>query len=213
MGRGSAMGSSTLLGVPVALGRGFVREEHRPGAGSFTVLDHGFWQRAFGGDRNVLGRTVSIGGAPYTIVGVLAPGARLPEAADMYAPLEYGETFSSTTATGRRSEFLDVIGRVRPGVSASQVEDDLRRLGTQLQAAFPQTNGRLTFTTSSLREMIIGDVADSAAHSPGRGNSRVAGCLCQCRQPATRPGVGTRRGAGGPGRAWARVADGCCASC
>jgi predicted permease len=147
-----------LLGVSVALGRGFVREEHRPGAGSFTVLDHGFWQRAFGGDRNVLGRTVSIGGDPYTIVGVLAAGARVPDAADMYAPLEYGETFSSATATGRRSEFLDVIGRARPGVSGSQIEDDVRRLGAELQATFPDTNGGLTLTTTSLRQLIIGDV-------------------------------------------------------
>ena len=151
-------GLFNLLGVRVALGRGFVREEHRVGAGRFTVLDHGFWQRAFGGDPSVLGRTVSIGGGPYVIVGVLAPGARLPDPADLYAPLEYGETFSSATATGRRSEFLDVIGRTRPGATPSQIEDDVRRLGTQLQAAFPQTNNRLTFTTSSLREIIVGDV-------------------------------------------------------
>jgi len=147
-----------LLGLPIALGRGFVPEEHQPGQGSFTVLDHGFWRRAFGGAPDVLGRTVSIGGDPYTIVGVLALGARLPDVADMYAPLEYGETFNATTATGRRSEYLDVIGRARPGMTAPQIEDDLRRLGTQLQTAFPETNGRLTFTGASLRTMIVGDV-------------------------------------------------------
>jgi predicted permease len=147
-----------LLGIPLALGRGFDAAEHRPGQGSVTVLDDGFWQRAFGGTADVLGRKVSIGGDPYTIVGVLAPEARLPDAADMYAPLEYGDTFSATTATGRRGEFLDVIARARDGVTAAQVEDDLRRLGTQLQTDFPDTNGRLTFTTTSLRDMIVGDV-------------------------------------------------------
>ena len=147
-----------LLGLPFAAGRGFAVEEHRPGQGSVTVLDHGFWQRAFGGRADVLGRTVSVGGDPYTIVGVLAPDTRLPSAADMYAPLEYGETFSATTATGRRGEYLGVIGRAREGVTATQVEEDLRRLGTQLQADFPDTNGTLTFTTTSLRDMIVGDV-------------------------------------------------------
>ena len=147
-----------LLGLRVALGRGFVAEEHRPGRGGFTILDHGFWQRVYGGDRTVLGRTVSVGGDPYTIVGVLAQGEHLPDAADMYAPLEYDETFSATTATARRAEFLDVLGRARPGVSAAQVDGDLKRIGSQLQRDFPQTNGTLTFTSASLRARVIGDV-------------------------------------------------------
>jgi predicted permease len=147
-----------LLGLPMALGRGFTRGEHRPGQGSFTVLDHGFWQRTFGGAPDVLGRTVSVGGDPYTIVGVLAAGARLPDLADMYAPLEYDETFVATAATARRSEYLDVIGRARPGVRPAQIQDDLRRLGTELQTTFPESNRRLTFTSTSLRDMIVGDV-------------------------------------------------------
>jgi predicted permease len=146
-----------LLGLPTAIGRGFTPEEHRPGQGHVAVLDHGFWQRAFGG-ADVLGRKVTVGGGPYTIVGVLAAGARLTVPVDMYAPLEYDETFSATTAQGRRSEYLGVIGRAREGVTAALVEDDLRRLGTQLQTQFPDTNARLTFTSTSLRDLIVGDV-------------------------------------------------------
>ena len=147
-----------LLGLRLAQGRGFDAAEHRPGQGSVAVLDYGFWQRAFGGRSDVLGRKVTVGGDPYTIVGVLAQDARLPDAADMYAPLEYGETFSATTATSRRGEYLDVIGRAREGVTEAQVMDDLRRLGTQLQKDFPQTNGSLTFTVASLNDLIVGDV-------------------------------------------------------
>ena len=147
-----------MLGLRMEQGRGFAAEEHRPGHGKFAVLDHGFWQRAFGGDRTVLGRTLSVGGNPYTVVGVLAPGARLPEAIDMYAPLEYGERFSASTAQARRAEYLDVIARAREGVTAAQIEDDIRRLGAQLQVDFPQTNGSLTFTASSLQSVIVGDV-------------------------------------------------------
>jgi putative ABC transport system permease protein len=151
-------GMFELLGLSLALGRGFAVEEHRAGAGSVTVLDHGFWRQVFGGSADVLGRTVTVGGDPYTIIGVLAPGAGLPDPADMYAPLEYGETFSAATASGRRSEYLDVIGHSREGVTATQVEEDLRRLGTALQTEFPDSNGSLTFTTTSLRSMIVGDV-------------------------------------------------------
>ena len=65
-----------LLGLPVALGRTLLPGENQPGRDGVAVLDHGFWQRQFGGDRSVLGRTVTIAGAPVEIVGVLAPGAQ-----------------------------------------------------------------------------------------------------------------------------------------
>ena len=147
-----------MLGLPVVVGRGFVPEEHRSGQGSVTVLDYGFWQREFGGDRAVLDRTVTVGGDPFTIVGILGPGVRLPAEADMYAPLEYSERFSASTAEGRRAEYLAVIGRGRPGMGGDQIDGELRRLGTQLQVAFPQTNGTLTFNAIRLRDLIIGDV-------------------------------------------------------
>lgn len=147
-----------MLGLPMAIGRGFAPEEHRPGRSRFAVLDYGFWQRAFGGDPGVLGRSVRVGGEPYTIVGVLASGARLPSQADIYAPLEYGETFSASTAVRRRAEYLAVIARSREGVTAAQVEGDIRRLGAQLQQDFPQTNGVLTFTATPLQSVIVGDV-------------------------------------------------------
>jgi putative ABC transport system permease protein len=157
-GAGVSDGFFGLLGLPVAVGRGFGPEENQPGHGKVTVLDHGFWRRQFGGDPSVLGRTVTMGGNALTIVGVLGPGARLPAEADMYAPLEYGPAFSADTATARRSEFLAVLGRARPGMSAGQIDDDLRRVGARLQGAFPQTNGTLTFNSRSLRELMLGDV-------------------------------------------------------
>src|SRR5688500_4642576 len=119
-----------LLGLPVGIGRGFARDENQPGRGAVAVLDHDFWQREFGGDRSVLGRTVSVGGDPYTIIGVLAPRAKIPEPVDMYAPLEYDSTFSATTAIGRRSEFLDVVGRRRADADPAGINAELARVGT-----------------------------------------------------------------------------------
>ena len=147
-----------LLGVPVTLGRTLLPGENRPGHDGVAVLDHGFWQRQFGGDRGVLGRTISIAGTPVEIVGVLAPGARLLDDAEIYTPLAYNETFSAATAQGRRGEFLTVIGRAKPGIGLAQVDDDLRRIGTQLQAAFRDTNDTLTFNAVSLNDVILGDV-------------------------------------------------------
>ena len=147
-----------MLGFSMALGRGFAREENQPGRANVAVLGHDFWQREFGGDRSVLGRTLSVGGDPYTVVGVLAPGANLPDRVDMYAPLEYDSTFSATTSVTRRGEFLRVLGRAKPELTPATINADLARVGTALQGQFPETNERLTFNASSLRDLIIGDV-------------------------------------------------------
>lgn len=147
-----------LMGVRLAFGRGFVAEEHVPGSSPVALLDHGFWQREFGGARDVIGRTLEIQGRSWEVIGVLAEGAGVPERADVYAALPQGETFDAATATARRSEFLRVIGRARSGLTFAQVEADLRGIGADLADRFPQTNARQTFGAVSLRETILGDV-------------------------------------------------------
>jgi predicted permease len=151
-------GLFAMLDLRVAIGRGFLREEHQPGRARVAVLGHGFWRATFGGDPGVVGRTLSLGGEPHTIVGVLADGSALPDETDIYAPIEYGETFSATTATGRRNEYLAVAGRTRPGVSEAQIGEDLDHLGRLLQKDFPETNARLTFTARGLRDLLVGDI-------------------------------------------------------
>jgi putative ABC transport system permease protein len=158
--RGASVSDGLLpmLGVPVALGRGFAPEENQAGRNGVVVLDSGFWRREFGGDPAVLGRSVVLGGERYSIVGVLAPGAQLPERADVLRPLLYDSTFNATTATGRRSEFLEAIGRAKAGITAQQVGDDLRRLGAELQTRFPNTNGGLTLNAIRLQDLMVGAV-------------------------------------------------------
>ena len=147
-----------LLGFKVIAGRGFYADENQPGHGTVAVLDHGMWQRVFGGDASVLGRAITIGGQHYTVVGILSPDAKLPDDGEVYVPIEYDKAFDATTAQTRRSEFLSVLARARSGVPADEVEKDLRRVGAQLQVAFRQTNDGLTFTSTPLREVIVGEV-------------------------------------------------------
>ncbi len=146
------------LGFRVALGRGLLPEENQPGRDRVVVLDHGFWQRQFGGDPGVLGRTLTFAGAPMEIVGVLAPGAQALESTDVYVPLTYDERFNASTAEGRRGEFLTVVGRAKSGVVTAQVDTDLRRIGSELQTAFRETNDTLTFNALPLRDVLLGDV-------------------------------------------------------
>ena len=147
-----------LLGLQFAIGRGLLPGENQPGHERVAVLDYGFWQRQFGGDPGVLGRTIRIAGTPVEIVGVLESGSRLLDDADVYTPLVYDDTFSAATAKGRRGEYLTVIGRATPATSLAQIDGDLRRIGGLLQSAFRETNETLTFNATPLADVIVGDV-------------------------------------------------------
>ena len=156
-----------LMGLRTVAGRGFTREEHQPGRNNAAVLDHGFWHRTFGGDAGALGQLITIGGARYTIVGVLAeggrlpadvPGARVPSEADVYLPIAYDGAFSATATAQRRSNSLAVLARSRATATPAIIDEDLRRIARELQAAFPQTNADLTMNAISVRDLLVGDV-------------------------------------------------------
>jgi putative ABC transport system permease protein len=147
-----------MLGFTIATGRGFRPDENQPGQGQVVVLGHGLWQRVFGGDPNVLGRAITSAGITYTVVGIAAPDASLPDAVEAYFPIEFGPTYDAATAQGRRGEFLMVLGRARADANDGAIDGELKRIGAQLQIAFKQTNDGLTFTSKPLQEMMIGDV-------------------------------------------------------
>ena len=158
-GAGVSDGLFAMIGVPLAAGRAFSQDEHHPGRNNVVVLQHGFWQRQFGGDPTVIGRSLSLGGQPFTVVGVLAKEARLPVDADLYSPLLYDQTFNPANATGaRRGEFLGVIGRAVRGADARAVDQDVARVGAVLQKTYPNTNAALTFNAVLLADTIVGDV-------------------------------------------------------
>jgi putative ABC transport system permease protein len=158
--RGSLVseGLLSMLGLELSLGRAFSPEDHVPGGGDVAILEHGFWQREFGGSADVLGRRVRLLSRDFTVVGVLAPAANLPYRSDVLAPLSWDEEFSATAVSGRRSEFLTVLGRARGGLDDAAVNADMARMGAQLATDFPSTNGRLTMDAVPLRETIVGDV-------------------------------------------------------
>jgi len=147
-----------MLGFTIATGRSFHPEENKPGQSQVVVLGHGLWQRVFGGDPSVLGRSITSAGISYTIIGVAAPDASLPDAVEAYFPIEFGPTYDANTAQGRRGEFLTVLARAGTDANDATIDGDLKRIGAQLQSAFPDSNDGLTFTSRPLREFMIGDV-------------------------------------------------------
>jgi predicted permease len=121
-----------VFGLPPALGRAFVPEEDVPGGARVVVLGHGLWQRRFGGRPDVLGRSVTLNGESYTVIGVAPPGFQHPEGAQLWVPLQAG------LATSDNTHYLAVVGLLRPGVEAGQVGALVKAQGEQLRAARPE---------------------------------------------------------------------------
>src|SRR5262245_14386041 len=125
-----------VLGVSPALGRNFLPEEDRPGGNTrVALITHGFWQRRFGGDPGVVGKTLTINDNPFTVVGVLPDsftwgGARN----EVFAPL------APDPARSRGDHRLTVIGRLKPGGALERALADLNTVAQQLSQQYPESN-------------------------------------------------------------------------
>jgi putative ABC transport system permease protein len=114
-----------VLGVQPALGHFFAPEDDRPGEGRVTVVSHAFWQRALGGRVDVLGRSIALNAQPYTIIGVMPATFSAPEAADVWIPMGF---YTGPMLQWRANHMLDIVGRLRDGVSRTQAEVELNAI-------------------------------------------------------------------------------------
>ncbi len=117
------------------LGRTFRPGEDAPGGGAVAVIGYGMWQRRFGGDPGVVGKVMRVNGAPFTVVGVMPEGYRVPNDADLWLPLQL-----SPGATRDAGMWLSVAGRLKPGVSVEAANADLGVIARRLQQQYPATN-------------------------------------------------------------------------
>ncbi len=132
-----------VLGARPLLGRGFLPEEDRgPGQHAVVVLGHAFWQERFGGDPGVVGSTLTLNGRPFEVVGVTAPEFRggMPAVnAQLYAPLMMQRELMPGVdrLEQRRSNFMNVVARLKPGVTADQAQASMERLVRGLEEKHP----------------------------------------------------------------------------
>ena len=148
-----------VLGAQMAQGRSLVELDDRPDAPFVIVLSHAFWQRHFGADPNVLGRTLPFTPVPATIVGIAPPEFRLSRA----EPIGWVPLRPSETGRSRGSRDLVVVARLKRGVSIEQARGAMNVISARLAAVYPDTNRRNPNTqVEPLRDRMIGDgVGDS----------------------------------------------------
>ncbi len=125
------------LGVDPRAGRMLRAEDAAAGAAPVAVISHGLWQRRFGGDESVVGRTITLDRRAYTIVGVASESFR---GLRLGAPPEFWLPMSAETVGGRGDRGLQITGRLKPGVSLAQAQTQIATIGARLARAYPETN-------------------------------------------------------------------------
>jgi len=148
-----------LLRVKPVLGRVFTREEDKPGAADVVLISYGLWQRRFGGDPNIIGREVNLGGKT-TVIGIMPPGFQYPitdEPQDFWEPMFPAQWLTKEAREERANRFMSVIGRLKPDVTIAQAKTDLDLLSKQIEQQSPQSNTNVIFNAVSLHEDITRD--------------------------------------------------------
>jgi putative ABC transport system permease protein len=120
-------GYSNVFGAVPVEGRFFNQQEDRPNAGNYAVLTYGFWARRFGKDPAVVGRSLSLGGASYTVLGIMPPGFTVSPSADLLLPLQLH------VDPADRGNDYHAIGRLKPGVSIERAREDMKRVRDELR--------------------------------------------------------------------------------
>jgi len=145
------------LGINPLLGRNILPEEDKPGAAPVAIIGDGLWKRKFGKSQDVLGKSITLNGKQYTVIGV-APGeiAAGLSPSDVYVPI--GQWTDPTFLNRGISMGMNAIGRLKPGVSFEQATADMNAVGANLAAAYPDTNKATGITLVPLKTDVVGSV-------------------------------------------------------
>jgi predicted permease len=156
-----------MLGAQAASGRIFTPDEDSPGRPATAVLTYGMWARRFGSDPHIVGRSLTINGLPYQVVGILPKSFSLPHEVlpPLYGP-EQTEIFlplplAPAAAQIRTREDYNIVGKLKSGVALAQAQADMDTITARLRRDFPESyppNGGLTFSIVPLQEQVVGNV-------------------------------------------------------
>jgi putative ABC transport system permease protein len=153
------VGFFQILGVEALFGRTLTPDEYRPGAPAVVVLSHGLWVRRFGADRALIGQAVRLNGQAHTVVGVMPPAFEFPPGRELWAPRIETERDQRVRGSG----YMPVVGRLKPGATLAQAQDELTTIAARLARDFPQANLDRTAMVVPLREQLVGNVKTALA--------------------------------------------------
>jgi predicted permease len=153
-----------VLGIKPIIGHGFSRADEQAGGGPGglkVILGHDFWQKQFGGDQNVLGRTLELDRRQFTVIGVLPARFQFPiqtDQVELYITFAQDAEGTAPATTNRGSHNLSAIARLKSGASTEQAQSDLSTIADNLTKLYPNTNTHFGVAARPLRDDLIGDV-------------------------------------------------------
>ena len=149
----------SVLGVQPALGRVFLPEEGQPGKDKVVLLGHGLWERRFGSDPGVVGKTLIVDNQPTIVAGVLPAGFDYPDHSEMWKPLAFAA--ADLRPDNRGNHGLEVLARVKAGLSLEMARADLRAVSHTMidqHRDYPYERFNFNLTLNSLLAETVGDI-------------------------------------------------------
>jgi putative ABC transport system permease protein len=147
-----------VLGIRPALGRTFVADDDKLDAPPVALLSHGLWQRRFAGEPAIVGSTIRLDGAATTVIGVMPPWTesigREPRP-DLWLPMRLDPATDYRATSGR---YMQVVGRLAPGVTVERAQSDLATIAARLEAEYPEFNSGWSVNVVPLTDQIVGAV-------------------------------------------------------
>jgi putative ABC transport system permease protein len=150
-----------VLGSPALIGRTFVPEEGEQGHDPVAVLSYGLWQRRFGGDPGIVGKTITLNGRSNEVIGVMPAGVQfvlkfgsnVGKQPDIWVPMTFGP--NSRVRTGR---YMLAIARLKSGITVQQAQAEMDALGESLEQQYPDFNKGWGIRVSPLRDEFVGEI-------------------------------------------------------
>ncbi|MEK6281436.1 MAG: ABC transporter permease [Acidobacteriota bacterium] len=147
-----SQGLFELLGVSPKLGRTITAEEDRPETNNSVLISDGLWQRRFASAENVVGQNLTVSGRARTIVGVMPPGFKFPETAELWVPMALNEKLWT-----RNDHGLSAIARLKPNVTVQQAQAEMDNIARRIEEQHPVTNEGMGVGVFLLRDRLVGD--------------------------------------------------------
>lgn len=144
-----------LLGVKPVLGRAILPEDDKPEANKVVMINYSLWQQRYGGERSVIGRELLLNGEKYAVVGVMPAGFQF---LDSHVGLWVPMAFTSEALAERGSHYLNVVARMKPGVTLAQANADIHTIQQRIAHDHPDDAGRISAYVMPLRDQLAGDV-------------------------------------------------------
>ena len=144
-----------VFGAPVILGRTFTQQEDSQNGGHVVVLSYGLWQRRFGGNPKVIGQALSLGGEPYTIIGVLGRDFASDPEAEIWIPFQFEPNSIN------QGHFFLGAAMLKPGVTVAQANAQMKLAYAEFRRRFPDADPKGGFAVQPLRDSIVQDARTS----------------------------------------------------